>query len=173
MPLIKGGRVVEDIWRFVSDDAALPERGAVIVSLERWQREREAMLARAAPLGVRLKAGQHPQSVADEIAAFALIALEFPKFTDGRAYSYARLLRERYGYRGELRAVGQVLRDQLLFMHRCGFDAFEIAKDDAVEAWLKALGEISVWYQPTADGRPPAFALRHPRELARAAGEGG
>ena len=88
-------------------------------------------MIRAAPIGVRLKAGQHLEVIAAHGARLALVALEFPKFTDGRAYSYARLLRERYGYKGELCAVGQVLRDQLLFMHRCGFDAYEIARADA------------------------------------------
>ena len=157
MPLIKGGEVAEDPWRLLADEEPAPADGPIVVTLERWQREQNALLARAAPLGLRLKAGEHPRTIAEEVARFALIALEFPKFTDGRAYSYARLLRERYGYQGELRAVGQVLRDQLLFMHRCGFDAFEIARADAAEAWRKALAEISVFYQPTGDGRP-----RHP-----------
>ncbi|HUI16398.1 MAG TPA: DUF934 domain-containing protein [Alphaproteobacteria bacterium] len=164
MPLIKGGEVVEDPWRLLADDEAAPAEGPIAVTLERWQQEQNALLSRAAPLGLRLKAGQHPQAVAEEVARFALIALEFPKFTDGRAYSYARLLRERYGYKGELRAVGQVLRDQLLFMHRCGFDAFEIARADAAEAWRKALGEIGVFYQPMGVGAAAVSERR--RELA-------
>ncbi|MHA1154101.1 MAG: DUF934 domain-containing protein, partial [Alphaproteobacteria bacterium] len=94
---------------------------------------------------------------------FQVIALEFPSFGDGRAYSYARLLRERHGYRGELRAVGNVLRDQALFMRRCGFDAFEVAEGTAVAGWREALGEISVFYQPTEDGRPAAPGLRNQR----------
>jgi uncharacterized protein (DUF934 family) len=97
-----------------------------------------------------------------------VIALEFPKFGDGRAYSYARLLRERYGFRGELRAVGNVLRDQALFMLRCGFDAFEVTEGTPIEGWREALGEISVVYQPTADGRPVAHGLR-----AHVGGNGG
>ncbi len=90
-----------------------------------------------------------------------MIALEFPSFGDGRAYSYARLLRERHGYRGELRAVGNVLRDQALFMRRCGFDAFEVAEGTGIAGWREALGEISVFYQPTEDGRPATPALRN------------
>jgi uncharacterized protein (DUF934 family) len=160
MPLIKDGKIATDSWRALGDDEPAPEDGAIVVSLERLQRDGNALLARSAPLGVRLKAGQHPQAIANHLARLALVALEFPKFTDGRAYSYARLLRERYGYRGELRATGQVLRDQLLFMHRCGFDAYEIADRNAVEAFRRALDEISVWYQPTADGRPTISALR-------------
>lgn len=161
MALIKEGRLVADRWRFLADDEALPSEGSVAVSLERWQHEQNALFAREAPLGVRLKAGQHPQAIAQHVERFALIALEFPKFTDGRPYSYARLLRQRYGYQRELRAIGQVLRDQLLFMHRCGFDAFEVAAPDALAAWRAALAEISVFYQRAADGRPTVTGLRH------------
>ncbi|MCH8809777.1 MAG: DUF934 domain-containing protein, partial [Proteobacteria bacterium] len=128
---------------------------------------REALLQRNAPLGIRLRSDQPPKLVLDDLDRFAVVALEFPKFGDGRAYSYARLLRERYGYRGELRAVGNVLRDQALFMLRCGFDAFELAEDSALEGWRESLAEISVFYQPTADGRSPAHALR-----AKCAGNG-
>jgi len=151
MPLIKAGELRDDPWRFLADDEALPADGPVAVSLARWRREENALVARGLPLGIRLKAGEHPLSIAEALGHFALIALEFPKFTDGRAYSYARLLRERFGYKGELRAVGQVLRDQLLFMQRCGFDAFEIAHTDAAELWRKAIAEISVFNQPTGE----------------------
>ena len=95
-----------------------------------------------------------------------MVALEFPKFRDGRAYSTARLLRERYGFAGELRAVGDVLRDQFLFMHRCGFDAFEVADEQAVAAWRKAIAEFTVFYQTATDGRAPAGALRGLRRAA-------
>jgi len=166
MPLIKDGRVADDPWRRLGDEEQ-PEAGvSVIVSLERWQAERGALIGRNAPLGLWLKSDQSPADVADDLSHFALIALEFPKFSDGRAFSYARLLRERFGYRGEVRAVGEVLRDVLLYMHRCGFDAFEIARHDAVDRWMAALEEMSVWYQPTDDGRP--FVLRQ-RARGRAA----
>ncbi|HVH83469.1 MAG TPA: DUF934 domain-containing protein, partial [Steroidobacteraceae bacterium] len=130
MALIKEGQIAADPWRGLADDEALPAEGRIVISLERWQREQNALLARGAPLGIRLKAGQHPQAISGHVQLFALVALEFTKFTDGRPYSYARLLRQRYGYEGELRATGQVLRDQLLFMQRCGFDAFECANAD-------------------------------------------
>ena len=160
MPLIKDNELVPDPWATLGDDAALPEGAPAIVSFERWQNERETLLQRNAPLGIRLRSDQPPKLVLDDLDRFAVVALEFPKFGDGRAYSYARLLRERYGFRGELRAVGNVLRDQALFMLRCGFDAFEVAEDSALEGWRAALAEISVFYQPTADGRSPAHALR-------------
>ena len=160
MPLIKDDALVPDPWVSLDDEAALPEGAPAIVSFERWQSEREALLQRNAPLGIRLRSDQPPKLVLDDLDRFAVVALEFPKFGDGRAYSYARLLRERYGFRGELRAVGNVLRDQALFMLRCGFDAFEVAEDSVLEGWRAALAEISVFYQPTADGRSSAHALR-------------
>ena len=80
------------------------------------------------------------------------LALQFPKFADGRAFTYARLLRERHGYAGELRAVGDVLRDQYQFMLRCGFDAFEVADANSIDGWRQSAAEITVWYQPAATG---------------------
>jgi len=162
MPLIRdNGHVEDDRWVRLDGDAALPEDGTpVIVGLARWKAEREALLRRNAPLGVALEAGEDVEEVAGDLDRLALVALVFPKFADGRAYSSARILRERYGFAGELRAVGNVLRDQLLFMHRCGFSSYDIAADDAAEAWAQALGQFSVWYQPTADGRPSAAQLR-------------
>ncbi len=160
MPLIKGDALAPDPWVTLGDEEALPEGAPAIVSFERWQSERETLVTRNAPLGIRLRSDQPPKLVLQDLDRFAVIALEFPKFGDGRAYSYARLLRERYGFRGELRAVGNVLRDQALFMLRCGFDAFEVTEGTPIEGWREALGEISVVYQPTADGRPVAHGLR-------------
>ena len=166
MPLIKDGRLVDDPWQSVADDAPLPADGPVIVTLARWQAERDALLARGAPLGVRLESKHPAGQIAADLGHFALVALEFPMFRDGRAYSTARLLRERHGFKGEVRAVGNVLRDQFLFMHRCGFDAFEVKDARALEAWRDAMAEISVFYQPTADGRPTVFAGRPVRRAA-------
>lgn len=160
MPLIKGDRIAEDPWIAVGDEEVLPEGAPAIVSLARWRAERDTLAGRNAPLGIRLRADQPPGEIAAELDRFQVIALEFPSFGDGRAYSYARLLRARHGYRGELRAVGQVLRDQALFMRRCGFDAFEVAAGTGVAGWREALGEISVFYQPAEDGRPAAHGLR-------------
>ncbi len=170
MPLIKNDEITEDPWIGVADEEALPDGAPAIVSLERWQAERDTLDGRNAPLGIRLRADQPPAEIAEDINRFQVIALEFPNFGDGRAYSYARLLRERYGYRGELRAVGNVLRDQALFMRRCGFDAFEVAAGTGAAGWREALGEISVFYQPTEDGRPAAPGLRATAGLRTAAG---
>jgi len=170
MALVKNNLAIEDKWTYVSDDDDLPE-GDVIVTLSRWQNEREALLARGDALGIRLRSDENPSAIADDLAFFQVIALEFPAFTDGRAYSYARLLRERYQFDGEIRAVGDVLRDQVFLMHRCGFDAFEINAGDnkALDIWLDAEKEMTTFYQPTGDGRKTVRSLRERKRLAKAA----
>ena len=100
------------------------------------------------------------EDLAPHVARLRLIVLHFPKFSDGRAYSQARLLRERHGYDGELRATGQVLRDQFVFMSRAGFDAFEVKKDADADAFAETVKRYSVFYQPTGDGRVAAFNRR-------------
>ncbi|WP_339832210.1 DUF934 domain-containing protein [uncultured Parvibaculum sp.] len=159
MQLIRNGKFVADDYTTVADDDALPA-GAVIVSLERWQKERGELAARNTPLGVRLKSGQEPSAIADDLDKLAVVALEFPVYRNGRAYSYARLLRERHGYKGELRAVGNVLRDQFHFMVRCGFDALEVADNITPEIWAESVGVFSLSYQPATDGRAPVLSLR-------------
>lgn len=161
MALIKDRRIITDPYTDVSSSEAIPDRGAIIVSLEQWQAHRADLRQRTDPLGLRLKSSESPEVIAGDINAFALIALEFPAFRDGRAYSYARILRERYGFSGELRAVGDVLVDQLHFMLRVGFDAFELNVPDPLATYQKAYDDFSVWYQPTGDGRPTATQLRH------------
>lgn len=160
MALVKNGELVDDIWVTIATASELAEASRPIVSLELWWAEEGRLRNTNAPLGIRLASDQSPALIADDLDRFEMVALEFPKFTDGRAYSHARLLRERHGFRGEIRAVGNVLRDQLPFMARCGFDAFEIAGERPLEAWRDALGEIGVWYQPGADGQEPAMVSR-------------
>ncbi len=166
MALIKNGRLADDPWTALADDAALPPTGPVIVSLGRFRAERDRLLSRGAPLGVRLKSSELAAEIGADASRLDLVAIEFPTFRDGRGYSTARLLRERWGFAGELRAVGNVLRDQLLFMDRCGFDAFEVESPDAVAAWEKALAEFSVFYQPATDARVPARLQRLQRRAA-------
>jgi uncharacterized protein (DUF934 family) len=160
MALIRKGEVVDDPWLRVADDQDLPD-GPVMVTLERWREQADELADHRGALGIVLGSDQPPELIAGDLHRFALVALDFPAFTDGRAYSYARLLRERHGFTGELRAVGNVLRDQLAFMARCGFDAFEVADDKTARDFEKALGEITVAYQPATDARRPAMALRH------------
>jgi uncharacterized protein (DUF934 family) len=167
MALIKDGALVDDPWLTAPDGADLAPAVPQIISLERWQAADTGLRNRPGRLGIRLRSDQSPALVADDLGRFEVVALEFPKFTDGRGFSYARLLRERYAYRGEVRAVGNVLRDQFLFMLRCGFDAFEVDCDRPLEVWHEAVAEFGVWYQPTADGRIPAMVRRHRRLRAK------
>jgi uncharacterized protein (DUF934 family) len=150
--LIKNLTLVADAWREATE-GPLPE-GDVIVPLARFAVERDALLARDGRLGVRLGPDDDPAGLAGDLARLDLIALSFPKFTDGRAYSQARLLRERLGFAGELRAVGDVLRDQLLLMARCGFDAFELRADKDPDDALGAFADYSVAYQAPAAPAP-------------------
>ena len=160
MALIKNGELVTSSFVDASATETIPAAGPVIVSLGQWQAQRAELLARGTPLGIRLHSDQAPDLIAADLPHFAVVALEFPKFRDGRSYSYARLLRERYGFKGELRAVGEVLLEQLFFMLRTGFDAFELTSADPLADYRTALADFSVWYQPTADGRPTAMQLR-------------
>jgi uncharacterized protein (DUF934 family) len=161
MALIKGGRMSLDPFHSVGAEGELPADGDVLVSLARWQAQREELLRRPGRIGVKLASDQPPALIASDLGHFALVALEFPAFRDGRAYSYARLLREQFGYTGEIRAVGDVLLEQLHFMVRAGFDAFELDSADPEADFATAVGEFSVWYQPATDDRPSALELRH------------
>ena len=170
MAVLKHGALQPNDWLTVADGEALPEGKPVVVTLDRWLKERESLIGRNAPLGLRLRSEQSPLAVADDLARFELIVLEFPKFTDGRGYSHARILRQRLGYLGELRAAGNVLRDQYLFMDRCGIDSVELGEAARVPGFLESLGEFSIWYQPAADQRPTVLALRHAKQPAQAGG---
>ncbi len=118
------------------------------------------------PSGFGWRARTRRRTIAADLGRLALVAIAFPTFRDGRGFSTARLLRERYGFKGELRAIGNVFRDQFLFMHRCGFDAYEVADAREAEAFAAALASFSVVYQRTGDGRTPATALRQLRRAA-------
>lgn len=162
MALIKDGALRDDPYQDASSLDTIPS-GAVIVSLAQWQNNKDELIARDTPLGVRLNSDEHPELIQDDLPDLAVIALDFPAFRDGRAYSYARILRDRYAYAGEIRAVGDVLLEQLHFMHRSGFNAFEVSSESPIKDWETAAADLSVWYQPTSDHRPTAIQLRHKR----------
>lgn len=159
MALIKNGAFADDSWIDVSDDEALTDQASV-VSLQRWQNETEALRARNAPLGLQLNAGESPEAIADDVDQFDLIKLNFPVFKDGRAYSYARMLRQRYGYSRELRATGNVLRSQLQFMHRVGFDAYEVDDRITPKVYAEEINKLHEVYQPSADSRSTVIGKR-------------
>ncbi len=155
MALVKGGRAGEDPWRHLEDGDPLPEDGQpVTISWKRWLAEREQLRGGNRPLGLRAPNAVAGADIGPDADRFGLIALSFPNFSDGRAFSQARVLRGRFGYKGELRATGQVLRDQLQFMHRCGFDSFEVDKRALTENWFQALTEFDLFYQPAEDESP-------------------
>ena len=154
MLLTENGALEDDSWRHLEDDEAAPEGDPITVSLARWRKSGADLRGRNGKLGLRLPNDAEPEEIAAELDRLDLIVLSFPKFTDGRAYSQARLLRERHGYKGELRASGNVLRDQLLFMRRCGFNSFIVGARAVRENWAAAFGEFDVFYQRALDNRP-------------------
>jgi uncharacterized protein (DUF934 family) len=159
MPLIKNGAFAEDTFESIADDAPLPINGT-IVSLARFQRERETLLARNAPLGLRLKSAESPESLGGDLQRLSVIVLDFPIFRDGRAFSWARMLRTRLGFKGEIRAAGHFLYDQVAFMARVGFNSFEVKDGFTLAQFERAMAEMTNVYQPSADGKKTIRELR-------------
>jgi len=157
--LIKNRQVTEDAYITVTDDAALPD-GAVIVSLKRLAAERDTLFAHNTPVGVKLASDQSPEALGSDLDRLALVVLEFPKFRDGRPFSWARLLRTRLKFAVEIRASGDFLYDQIAFMVRVGFDSFDLPPSITPELFARALGEMTDVYQPSADGRKTIRELR-------------
>jgi uncharacterized protein (DUF934 family) len=160
MPLVENGRIVEDRYVRVPDDAAIPDRVPVLLSAKRFLADAAELVRRDGSLGVLWPNDRRVAELEPWLGHLALIALNFPKFRDGRAYSQARLLRETYGFRGTLRATGDVLRDQFVFLVRAGFDSFEVKKPADAEVFADVLKRYSVVYQPTADGQTSALRRR-------------
>ncbi|MEY4577583.1 MAG: hypothetical protein RL701_2286 [Pseudomonadota bacterium] len=160
MQIIRNGAIVEDAWVHVADGAELPADGDVIVSLDRYLEQLAVLRQHAGQVGVRLRSDQEAKQVAPYAATLKLIAIEFPVFKDGRGYSTGRLLRERFAYAGELRAVGDVLRDQLFYLKRCGFDTYELKAGKDIQGALEAFRDFSVTYQGAADDPRPLFRRR-------------
>jgi uncharacterized protein (DUF934 family) len=171
MPLVKNGTIATDPFVHVPDGAELPGDGAVLISTARFLDDPETLLRRAGRLGVIWPNNRDVDDLVPWLDRLAAVALVFPSFRDGRAYSQARLLRERHGYDGELRATGQVLRDQFVFMLRAGFDAFEVKKDSDAEAFAVSAKRYSVFYQPTGDGRVTALHRRMQQRHSESAGQ--
>lgn len=166
MRIIRDRRVVEDDWIVIPGDAdELPAGGKLIVPLKLWLAQRDMLVGRAQgaePLGVWLDSHEDPAALADDLHRLALIAVNFPRFADGRGYSTAFLLRQRYGFKGELRAIGDVLRDQLFYLQRVGFNAFVVRAGKDIEDALKALDDFSETYQASTDQPVPLFRRRTP-----------
>ncbi|WP_256081621.1 DUF934 domain-containing protein [Massilia sp. YIM B04103] len=175
--IIKGREIVEDDWQVLrlaegedAETVAVPA-GKVIVPLQVWLSQRTALEARAA-IGVWIASDERPEALKGELDRFGVVAVDFPKFTDGRGYSIAYNLRTRLGYKGELRAIGDVLRDQLFSMHRVGFNAYATRPDRSIHDALKGLTVFSETYQASVDEQQPLFR-RHQREAQPASGDAG
>ena len=160
--IIKNKTIVDDDWsvlRLMENDVAetldVP-LGKIIVPLKVWLAQRDSLTQRS-ELGVWLASNERAEDLQNDWEKFSVIAVDFPKFADGRGYSIAYHLRVRFGYQGELRAIGDVLRDQLFYMHRAGFDAFAPRADKDINAVLKGLSDFSVSYQASSDQPLPLF----------------
>ena len=164
--IIKDRNVVTDPWLRLELNAggsfpAVPPSGDIIVPLAVWQSQREALLARPGRLGIWLDSNEEPAGIAEDLKLFGVVAVNFPKFGDGRSYSNARLLRERYGWKGELRAVGDIFRDQIFFLSSCGFDAFALREGEDPREALTAFRDFSDAYQSSVERPLPLFRRRH------------
>ena len=177
--LVKDDRISSDGWQSleggaqawltVGEDgfvADFPEHADLIAPLALLKVRGKELFSRAGRTGAVLEPHEDPAALAATLERLSLIAIRFPKFGDGRGYSIARLLRERYGYRGELRAVGDVLRDQLLFMKRSGFDSFSLRDDQDPDEALAAFGELSEEYQASNTQPQPLFRRRYEARAA-------
>lgn len=162
MALIKEKQLVDnDPWISVADGAPIPEKGDVLISWQRFDREDIDPETRDGRIGLRIEPEDDLLQVITHLPKVSLLAIDFPKFGDGRGYTKARLLRERYRYTGELRAVGEVLSDQLFYMLRCGFDSFELAPGKDTQAALRAFETFSVTYQAATDEPRPLYVRAH------------
>ena len=171
MPLVKVGKISTDAFVQLADDAPVPGDAAILISAARFLADAEALSRRPGKTGVIWPNDRDLDDLVPYLDRLAVVALAFPSFRDGRAYTQARLLRERYGFRGELRATGQVLRDQFVFMLRAGFDGFEVKKDSDAEAFANTTKRYSVFYQPTGDGRITALHRRMQLRHSESAGQ--
>jgi uncharacterized protein (DUF934 family) len=159
MQIIKDGNIVEDNWLHLDDDAVLVT-GNLTVSLARWQEQYTTLTQHEGGLGLRLSGDDPLEEVVPDLANFSLIVLIFPAFTDGRCYSFARLLRDRYHYTGEIRAQGDILRDQLFYMSQSGINSFELSSPDNMENALSAFNDFSESYQTTSLKPEPLYRRR-------------
>jgi uncharacterized protein (DUF934 family) len=164
--IIKNGQIVDDPWQIVrlegeqtAESIFLPDQPSLL-PLAVWLARKDEILAGKTHTGVWLDSSEGPEAIAGDLEHFVVIGVNFPKFTDGRGYSSARLLRDRYSYRGEIRAIGDVLQDQLFYMKRCGIDAYALRQDKDIEAALASLRDFSETYQAAADQPQPLFRRR-------------
>lgn len=158
--IIKNGAIVTNEWATVTDPTSMIPAGKVILPLKLWQQQPESLLKRTPTPGLLLQPDDDMHDLPQALDQLPVITVLFPAFTDGRGFSIASLLRERFGYKGELRAKGHFIRDQLYYMKRCGFDAFEFDTGIDLNEAKKSLADFSNDYQASANQTPPLFRRR-------------
>lgn len=157
--IIKNGAITEDTYHIITEVGALPAAD-IVVSLDVWQQQRAEVLAHPYKKGIMLKPDQHPEVIVSDLANLDIIALVFPAFADGRGYSYAVLLRQRYSFKGELRATGDIFKDNMFYLRRCGFDSFAVRADKDIDVALQGLQDFSEYYQASTDESAPLYRRR-------------
>jgi uncharacterized protein (DUF934 family) len=159
MQIIKDREIVEDNWLHLDNEAEL-EAGNITVSLARWQEQHESLEQHGGALGLRLTGDDPLEEIVPDLAKFSLIVLNFATFTDGRCYSFARLLRDRYGFMDEIRAQGDILYDQLFYMTQCGINSFEMANQHRLSDAMSAFDAFTESYQTTVLKPKPLYRRR-------------
>lgn len=147
MQLIKDKQIIDDNQQFIADDQALPSQGDITVSLARWQQDRATLLTHAGKLGVRLEPEDTTAALAADLSQLELIEVNFPVYTDGRAFSHARLIRDHYRYQGEIRAVGEFMADQVFYLSKVGVNAFQLPDTTQLPVALSTLNDFTRSYQ--------------------------
>ena len=154
MQVIKDWKIIQDQWIHLADEP-ITDDGFITVSIARWKTERSSLISRNGELGLRITADDTLEDIADDLEQFQIIALDFPVFTDGRCFSYARLLRNRYQFSGEIRAMGAFIRDQMFFLSRVGVDSFEFKEPVNLNEALISANDFTGCYQTSSDDRKP------------------
>ncbi|MCF6202069.1 MAG: DUF934 domain-containing protein [Methylococcaceae bacterium] len=150
MKIIKDKKIIEDNWTHIADDDKIP-KGNITVSLSRWKKEKIKLLARKENTGIRLSPSDKVEDIADDLEQISLVALEFPAFTDGRSFSHAKLLRSRYGFNSEIRAIGNYMPDQVFYLVRVGVNAFQLESPELLDTALSTMNDFTVQYQASSN----------------------
>jgi uncharacterized protein (DUF934 family) len=157
MPLFKNGALIDDAWQRLADTQELPQAGQLLLSVDQWRKFAPLRQRANVAYGLMLEPGAAVEDFADVYESLGLVAINFPKFTDGRGYSMGRRIRQRFAYAGEMRATGDILFDQLQFLTRCGFDAFEIVHEPTLRLLKEGhKANVSHFYQPAIGGETPS-----------------
>lgn len=151
MKIIKDKKITEDHWQSIADEEEIPQAGDITVSVSRWLSDRTLLAGRDGQTGIRIRSTDRLEDIGGDLAEMPLVELDIAMFGDGRSFSQAWLLRNRYHYRGEIRAVGNYLVDQIFYLHRTGVNAFQLSESRKPEAALAALNDFSVTYQPSVN----------------------